>query len=148
MKGKQHYGNHKQFNTLYYFVLLPLSICFLILSIFFTVQKGILQQSKLEAAYYLVGGLLAIASIIWMRQQAIIYQKRTIRLEMRLRYFILTGRPFNSLENKLSTKQIAALRFASDTELLSLLDVAMEEQLEADQIKKRIKRWKGDYHQV
>jgi hypothetical protein len=52
------------------------------------------------------------------------------------------------VERKLNTSQIIALRFASDTELLSLIEVTLEEELTPSQIKKKIKHWKGDYLQV
>ena len=147
-RGKQHYGNHKQYNLLYYFILIPASSLFIILSAAFFVQKGFINQSWTEALYYLLAGLFTIAIVILVRQQALIMQKRMIRMEMRLRYFTLTGRPFNDIESQLSTSQIAALRFASDTELLSLVNITLEEHLEPVEIKKKIKRWKGDYHQV
>jgi len=83
-----------------------------------------------------------------MRRQALMNQKRLIRLEMRFRFFALTGKPFNEYENKLTTNQLGALRFASDTELLSLIDLTVQEKLPAAQIKKKIKNWKGDYYQI
>ncbi|QHT70519.1 hypothetical protein GXP67_29645 [Rhodocytophaga rosea] len=147
-RGKQHYGNHKQYNLLYYFILIPVSSLFILLSATFFVQRGLVNQSWMEASYYLLAGVVAIATVILVRQQALITQKRMIRMEMRLRYFTLTGQTFNEIESQLSSNQIAALRFASDTELLSLVNITLEEHLEPVQIKKRIKRWKGDYHQV
>jgi uncharacterized oligopeptide transporter (OPT) family protein len=124
------------------------SSLFIILSAAFFVQKGFINQSWTEAVYYILAGIITVATVILVRQQALITQKRMIRMEMRLRYFTLTGRSFNEVENQLSTRQIAALRFASDAELLSLVNITLEEKLEPVQIKKKIKRWKGDYHQV
>lgn len=128
--------------------MLPVSISFLTMSVVFFFNTGYILQDWLEATYFLLAGILAITTVIWARQQALTNQKRTIRLEMRLRYFILTGKPFNPLENKLSTDQLIALRYASDAELLSLLDLTLKEQLGSAQIKRKIKRWKGDFHQV
>ncbi len=102
----------------------------------------------MEALYYLLAGLIVVTGTIVIQRNAVINQNRIILQEMRLRYFILTGIPFNSYERKLSKDQIAALRFASDTELLTLLEITLHEDLEASQIKKKIKHWKGDYHQV
>lgn len=148
MRRTQNYGNHSQSNGLYYFLLIPLSVLFLALSIVFFIQTGFFNKFWLEALYYLLAGLVVITIVFLMRRQAMLYQKRIIRLEMRFRFYSLTGKPFNEYERKLTTKQLAALRFASDTELLSLLDIALQEKLPAAQIKKKIKYWKGDYYQV
>jgi hypothetical protein len=44
--------------------------------------------------------------------------------------------------------QIIALRFASNEELLGLMDRAIAEKLTAKEIKQQIKNWKGDYIRV
>jgi hypothetical protein len=67
-----------------------------------------------------------------------------VRLEMRLRYFILTNKKMDELESKLSFGQIAALRFAPDDELLPLIDRTLRENLSSNAIKKSIKNWKAD----
>jgi putative exporter of polyketide antibiotics len=107
-----------------------------------------MQQQWVGAVYHLLAGILVVASIILLQKNAITHQKRLIVQEMRLRYFTLTGKPFNTLEHKLSTDQILALRFASDAELLSLMELTLDEELTPSQIKKKIKHWKGDYLQV
>ena len=75
-------------------------------------------------------------------------QNRVVRLEMRVRYFQLTGQSFTSLEQKMSFGQIAALRFAPDDELLPLIERAVNEHLSADTIKKSIKNWQPDFMRV
>lgn len=72
-------------------------------------------------------------------------QDRIVRLEMRLRYFQLTGEPFNSKEAKLSLAQIAALRFASDAELIALIERSIRENLSAKDIKESIQAWLPDH---
>lgn len=84
-----------------------------------------------------------------MRQHyALTNQNRTVRLEMRLRYYQLTQLRFEPLEKKFSFKQIAALRFAGDDELLSLIDKTFEEKLSPDAIKKSITDWQEDHMRV
>jgi hypothetical protein len=148
MKRIQHYGNHSQLFPPYHFFLVPLAILFFALSIGFSIYKGLLNELWLDAFYYFVAGVLAITITLVMRVQGMVTQKKVIRLEMRFRYFTLTGKPFNGIENKLTTQQLAALRFASDSELLYLLDLTLYEKLSPTQIKKKIKYWKGDYYQV
>lgn len=75
-------------------------------------------------------------------------QDRTVRLEMRLRYYILTGKRLEEVEEKLSFGQIAALRFACDAELPALTQAAIAENLSADDIKRRIKNWLPDTERV
>ncbi len=75
-------------------------------------------------------------------------QNRTVRLELRLRYYILTQKRLEAIESKLTFKQLAALRFASDADLPSLIDAAVSENLTPDQIKKRIHVWLPDTMRV
>jgi hypothetical protein len=63
---------------------------------------------------------------------------------MRLRYFELTGTSFSSKEKQLRLGQIIALRFASDDELLGLMDRTISENLSGTDIKKAITNWQGD----
>ncbi|ASV29963.1 hypothetical protein CJ263_06855 [Maribacter cobaltidurans] len=75
-------------------------------------------------------------------------QDRTIRAELRLRYYILTGKKFETLESKLTMGQIVALRFASDEELPSLTVRAVNENISPKAIKESIKNWLSDEHRV
>ncbi len=75
-------------------------------------------------------------------------QNRIIRLEMRLRYYILTQKRFEEIEKQLSKGQVLALRFAPDEELPSLVEKAIRENLTPDQIKKSIRNWLPDHHRV
>ena len=71
-------------------------------------------------------------------------QDRIVRLEMRLRYFELTGKRFEPMEKQLTLGQIAALRFAGDEELLPLMQRAAQEKLGAKEIKLAIQDWQAD----
>jgi thiol:disulfide interchange protein len=148
MGRKQHYSNHRYYNPVYYYLLVPAGAGFVILSVAYFVTEGFMQEQWVKAVYHLLAGIIVIAGIVLLQKHAVTHQKRMILQEMRLRYFILTGKPFNAVEHKLSSRQIIALRFASDSELLSLLETTLEEELSASQIKKKIKHWKGDYLQV
>jgi len=89
--------------------------------------------------------LLALTVIltVWMvRQYALRLQNRIIRLEMQVRLASL-GRASDG--DRLSMRQIVALRFASDAEMGSLLDRTLADKLEPDQIKRAITNWQGDY---
>ena len=89
--------------------------------------------------------LLALTVIltVWMvRQYALRLQNRIIRLEMQVRLARL-GRASDG--DRLSMRQLVALRFASDDEMGSLLDRTLADKLEPDQIKRAVTNWQGDY---
>jgi hypothetical protein len=79
------------------------------------------------------------------RKFALIAQDRAIRAEESLRYFILTSK---SIDQRLTTGQITALRFAGDDEFPSLVQQAIEEKLDNVAIKLRIKNWRSDWNRV
>ena len=95
--------------------------------------------------------LLVLASIIlailwiYIRIFPLKAQDRAIRAEEGLRYFMMTGKAFPS---ELKMGQIIALRFASDSEYLALLDRAVKENLSNKEIKMAIQNWKADYYRV
>jgi hypothetical protein len=82
------------------------------------------------------------------RVYALKNQDRLIRLEMRQRYFELTGTSFNSKENQLKLSQIIALRFASNEELPALIDLAIKDKLSNKEIKMAITNWQADLLRV
>jgi hypothetical protein len=79
---------------------------------------------------------------------AITLQNRIVRLELRYRYFTLTGKRLEEFEYKLTDDQLFALRFAPDNELLGLIDDAIKNNLSGNAIKKAIVHWRGDYNRV
>jgi hypothetical protein len=94
----------------------------------------------------LATGLLLVTLVA--RMYGLTLQDRLIRLEMRQRYFELTGTRFAQTESKLTLRQIIALRFASDEELLTLIDRTLKENLAPKQIKEAIKNWVPDHNRV
>ncbi len=79
---------------------------------------------------------------------ALTLQDRLVFLEIRYRYFVITGNRFENFEEKLNKSQIFALRFASDEELFSLTNRAVSENLSASAIKKSIQNWRPDNQRV
>ena len=141
----QNFKNHSRLYPLHHFVLTPLTAGLSIwafVTIFTT--DGALMQSVFN---FILAFSLALAVLI-SRIYALKNQDRVIRLEMRVRYFELTGKSLSSKETKLKLSQIIALRFANDNELLPLLDKAISEKMSAKQIKEAIKNWNPDYRRV
>jgi hypothetical protein len=75
-------------------------------------------------------------------------QDRIIRLEERLRLASIL--PANQLAHipELHTKQLVALRFASDEELPALVHKTITQGLEPKAIKENIINWRPDDHRV
>ncbi|MCD6065262.1 MAG: hypothetical protein K0S33_88 [Bacteroidetes bacterium] len=144
--SQQNYSNHKRYYTSHHFVFYPVLGALLLFSLYccFTYSKNRMIWAVITAL---------CAAVIWLsfmlrQHYALGNQNRIVILEMRLRYFTLTGKRMEEIEDRLSFGQIAALRFAPDEEFLPLLERTLKEKLEADAIKRAIKNWKPDYRRV
>lgn len=140
----QNFKNHTRYYPLHHFVLSPLALVGVILSIILLFS----DHSLTEKIFFLVIALSVFLISLIARKYATKNQDRTIRAEMRLRYYILTGKRLESLEEKLTMKQLVALRFASDEELLSLIEKTIKENLSPKAIKQSIKNWVADENRV
>jgi uncharacterized membrane protein len=142
----QNYQNHARYFAFHHFVLTPLTLIFL----GWTVNKASFEtsESTSESIYSLILALILVLLPLLARIYALKNQNRIILMEMRMRYFHLTGKSFEEKEKMLKTGQIIALRFASDAELLDLIESAIAKKLSNKEIKISIKDWKGDYSRV
>ncbi|CAM3443876.1 DUF6526 family protein [Flavobacterium chungbukense] len=141
----QTYYNHIRFYKPHHFIYYPVLILFLIGSIYFAVTT----EDHLIWAFISVGFIFLFVLAFMLRQHyALTLQNRIVRLEMRYRYFTLTGKRFEEFEYKLTDDQIFALRFAPDNELIQLVEDVLKNNLTGDAIKKAIVHWKADYHRV
>lgn len=82
---------------------------------------------------------------VYIRSNSLRVQDRVIRAEENLRNYILNGKLPDS---RLTMKQTIALRFAPDEELGKLSKRAVDENLNAQEIKKAIVNWKEDTYRV
>lgn len=142
----QNYKNHIRFYPPHHFVFYPVMLILLGTSIYF-----IIADENLRTIWIFISILiLAIILVSFMLRQhyALTLQDRIVRLEIRYRYFTLTGERLELLENKISDSQLFALRFAPDEELPSLVNKAILENLSSTQIKKSIQNWRADNHRV
>jgi hypothetical protein len=90
----------------------------------------------------LTGVSLALLSI--SRLYITRLQDRIIKLEMKVRCAALLTPAQQAMLAGLSTKQIVALRFASDEELPALLERASRESMKPDDIKRAVRTWVPD----
>lgn len=143
---EQSYKNHIRFYPAHHFILYPLLILLFAVCLFLAGQY---KEQRLIWFFFAITMLLLGCLSFMMRQHyALNNQNRIVRLEMRFRYFALTGQRFEPVEHRLSFGQIAALRFASDDELPLLVGRVLTENLSPNEIKKAIINWEPDHMRV
>lgn len=142
----QNYKNHIRFYPPHHFVFYPLMLILLALSLYF----GIADENLRTIWIFISILIIAVILLSFMLRQhyALTLQDRIIKLEIRYRYFTLTGEKLELMENKLSDSQLFALRFASDEELQNLVSKTISENLLPKEIKKRIQNWHADNQRV
>jgi cell division protein FtsL len=102
--------------------------------------------------YAILNLFLAVALLILAflaRLFALGVQDRVIRLEERLRYQQLLPQDLKARINEFTTKQLVALRFASDAELPAVARKVLAEKMEERKaIKQMIQNWRADYQRI
>jgi hypothetical protein len=142
----QNYRNHLRFYIPHHVVFYGLSILGMICCIWQACRDTPLRLIWAFMAFLVF--MITFLAFMLRQHYALMNQDRTVRLEMRFRYYALTGQRLELLEDRLSFKQIAALRFASDTELAPLVARTLAENLEPAAIKQAIRDWQADHMRV
>ena len=140
---EQNFRNHSRYIILWTFVTPLILLAILGGSIVNLILADV--HTHYSAALILLISVVLIIIYWYARRFALVAQDRAIRAEENLRYFILTGKPFDS---RLRMSQIIALRFAPDDEFPGLAKKAVEENLRSKEIKAAIQKWKADHHRV
>lgn len=131
------FRQHFRFHPLFHLLIFPLAIAFFVVCIYLSViyyNEGY----GIELVYFGLLSVLILLIGLQSRQVPFRNTKRIIRLEMRLRYLELSGKSFRHHEQMLNMAQIAALRLASDDELLALVEETISKKLSAREIRERI----------
>jgi hypothetical protein len=137
----QSYATHRRVFPLYHLFALPILIAHVVVMMVVSVRHPSLWNLWLVVvALGLVGGMVA------NRASTLIVQNRVIGLEMRLR--LATVLPVELCQRipELHLKQLVGLRYASDDELVGLVERCLRGELvTADAVKREVRRWRPDY---
>ncbi len=131
------FRQHFRFHPLFHLLIFPLALAFFVVCVYLSViyyNEGY----GIELVYFGLLSVLILLIGLQSRQVPFRNTKRIIRLEMRLRYLELSGKSFRKIEQELNMAQIAALRLASDDELLALVDETVNKKLSPREIRERI----------
>ena len=143
---EQNYNNHIRWYIPHHFVFYPVVLGLMAFSVYEAVVNK--EQRLLWIFFVVLTAVVTWLSFMLRQHYGMTLQNRLVLLELRYRYFVNANERFEPLEDKLSFGQRAALRFAPDEELVTLAKRAVAEKLSADDIKKSIKNWKGDYRRI
>jgi len=141
----QSYNNHIRFYTPHHFVFYPVMLVLIIASGWFAITA---QDHFLWSFITVLCCIITWVAYMMRQHYALTVQNRIVLLELRYRFFVKTGERLEMYENMLSDGQLFALRFASDDELLPLIQKTINENLSPDAIKKSIQNWQADNRRV
>lgn len=139
----QDYASHRRLNPLYHFVAFPIFAANLVVT-----GIHLFRQPSGTTVWFFVVAFGMLAMLGNGRLQSLMVQDRIIRLEERLRLQALAPE-FAGQVDKLNKRQVAALRFASDTELPDLARrVFAGEFASGGEIKRAVIQWRPDHMRV
>ena len=141
----QTFANHGQYLPMYHFFTSPLALIFLVWSL-----TRLFANPSFETAYMLVGSLALFGVVTVARLSPLRAQDRLIRLEEQLRYArVLPADLAARAQATLLPRHYIALRFASDAELASMVEMVIKNPaLKGKEIKSQITTWRPDYFRV
>lgn len=140
----QSYATHRRFFPPFHFVVVPILTLNLVVQIVMVFRRpGIWSAWNAIVAFALVG--LAFAA----RYMILRVQDRVIRLEERLRLQQILPEDLRGRIGELRTRHLIELRFCDDAEVPELCRAILSgEMKERNDIKRRIRTWRPDYHRA
>jgi type III secretory pathway component EscS len=140
----QNFKNHSRYVPFYHFITPTLILALMVgsgIGLFHACSDCTDHTGLHNALLFFITGIVLLLLWWYCRVFAIKAQDRAIRAEENFRHFVATGKP---LDSRLRMGQIIALRFAGDDEFVALAKQAVDENLNAKQIKMAVKNWKAD----
>ncbi|HXJ85986.1 MAG TPA: DUF6526 family protein [Candidatus Binatia bacterium] len=146
----QTFANHRRFDPLFHFFLVPVFLLGAILSLvhFFYHFRESDFRDNFHSFLLIVLAVALLTLVFKVRLYALKVQDRVIRLEERLRLAQILPESLRTRIPEITEDQLIGLRFASDAELPKLVEHALNEKLQRSDIKKAIQNWRPDYWRV
>ena len=142
----QSFRNHARLDPLYHFASTAGLLFNLVVAVIILIKYW--HSQLLLSLWVLVLSLTLWLVLYKLRAYPLKVQDRIIRLEERLRLAALLPEPLKRRIPELSEDQLLGLRFASDAELPTLVEMTLDKKLGRKQIKERIQSWRPDYWRV
>jgi Family of unknown function (DUF6526) len=142
----QSFSNHAAFDLPYHVFISFGLLANLIIGIIVLVMS--FHTQLLLGIWIVILSVVVILIFIRLRTYPLKIQDRVIRLEERLRLDALLPEPLKNRIPELTEDQLVGLRFASDDELPSLVQLTLDKQLTRKQIKERIQNWRPDHFRI
>jgi len=143
-KTPQTLQNHAKMVAPFHYILLPILLINLLLSIY---RSATAFSMETALSTFMAVALIMIA--LFARIFALQAQDRVIRLEERMRLQTLLPDELKPRIHDFTMDQLAALRFASDSELPNLARKVLEDGIDDRKtIKQLIVTWRADYQRL
>ena len=139
----QSFSNHVRVHPLYHYLAVPVSLALVLVALL-----NLIFYFSLGAAIQFISMIILHVVIFLSRDYAKKNQDRIIRTELRLRYFQLTSKRLEEIEDRFATAQLLALRFASDEEFVDLIQDPETLRKKPETIKHQIIQWNADWMRV
>ncbi len=140
----QTYKTHAKFVPLFHYVALPILLINILVSAYYAVRAP-----GLPSVWSLLMGVALFLGALFARVFALAAQDRVIRLEERMRLRELLPADLKTRIPEFTREQIIGLRFASDAELPELAATVLRDSIQKrDDVKKMVKNWRADDHQL
>ena len=136
-------ANHVKIDPPFHYFVLPVFAISWIVSVIFAIRHPYFFH-----IWVVIFNTALLVAAIRFRQYALKVQDRVIRLEERLRLAALLTDSQRSQIERLTERQLIALRFASDEEIPLLVERSLSSNLAPADIKKAIKTWRPDNWRV
>lgn len=147
-KSPQTYSNHRRFDPSFHFLLFGLFAANAVISIWALIRMFRGQHFDFVTLWSAVMAVTFILFLLKLRVYALHNQDRLIRVEEQLRMKALLPATLATRALELRPSQYVALRFASDEEFPGLVQQTLDENLNSEQIKKRISTWRANTFRV
>jgi hypothetical protein len=142
----QSFRNHARLDPIYHFISTAGLVFNLVLAVIILIKDW--HSQLLLSLWVFVLSLTMFLIFFRLRTYPLKVQDRVIRLEERLRLAALLPESLKRRIPELSEDQLLGLRFASDAELPTLVEMTLDKKLNRKQIKERIQAWRPDYWRV